>query len=113
MSALPREPATRHEIPALERIPYTAHVSPTIIKTHFGDYVQVMRLGGAAFECAEDDELNTWHERLNVLWRNIASPQIALWTHIVRRRAVTSVSPDARDFAGALEHHYRARLARQ
>ena len=52
----------------------------------FGDYVQVFRLGGASFECADDEELNTWHERLNVLWRNIASPQVALWTHVIRRR---------------------------
>ncbi len=25
-------------------------------------------------------------QRLNVLWRNIASPQVALWTHVIRRR---------------------------
>ena len=72
----------------VERIPYTAHVSATVVKTLFGDYVQVMRLGGASFECADDEQLNTWHERLNVLWRNIASPQVSLWTHIIRRREV-------------------------
>ena len=59
------------------------------MKTRFGDYVQVFRLRGASFECADDETLNTWHERLNVLWRNIASPQVALWTHVIRRREVT------------------------
>ena len=42
---------------------------------------------GASFESADDEELNNWHERLNVLWRNIASPNVALWTHVIRRRA--------------------------
>jgi type IV secretory pathway VirB4 component len=40
----------------------------------------------SAAESADDEQLNTWHERLNILWRNIASPNVALWTHIVRRR---------------------------
>jgi len=110
---VPRAKAVRREISTHERIPYVAHVSPTIIKTVFGDYVQVMRLSGASFECADDDELNTWHERLNVLWRNIASPQVALWTHIIRRREVTAVPRDFSEFAGALDHKYRERLAGQ
>ena len=32
-------------------------------------------------------QLNTWHERLNVLWRNLASPDVALWTHLIRAPA--------------------------
>ena len=108
-----RAKAARRETSARERIPYTAHVSPTIVKTVFGDYVQVMRLSGGSFECADDETLNTWHERLNVLWRNIASPQVALWAHVIRRREVTAVGADTREFAGALEHKYRSRLAGQ
>jgi type IV secretion system protein VirB4 len=110
-ASVPGAAAARREISTAARIPYTAHVSPTIIKTGFGDYVQVMRLGGASFECADDAELNTWHERLNVLWRNCASPQVALWTHVIRRRERTAASCDSRDFAGALAAKYRERLA--
>ena len=80
MSALRREPV------AAARIPCTAHVAPNVVKTSFGDYLQVLRLGGASFESADEDSVNTWHELLNVLWRNIASPNVALWTHVVRRR---------------------------
>ena len=71
---------------AAERIPYTAQVSETVVRTVHGDYVQVFQLAGASFESADDETLNGWHERLNVLWRNMASPQVALWTHVVRRR---------------------------
>ena len=113
MSALPREAAVRRETSTVARIPYAAHVSPHIVKTVSGDYVQVFRLGGASFECADDDTLNTWHERLNVLWRNVASPQVAVWAHVIRRREVTAVAEEGRGFSGALERKYRSRLAHQ
>ncbi len=63
---------------------------PSLPPRH-GDYVQVFRLSGASFESADDEQLNTWHERLNVLWRNIASPHVALWSHVIRRREPASV----------------------
>ena len=66
------------------RTPLTSR--PASCRRSFGDYVQAFRLGGASFESADDEELNNWHERLNVLWRNIAGPNVALWTHVIRRR---------------------------
>jgi type IV secretion system protein VirB4 len=113
MNGLPHQAALRRETSTVARIPYAAHVSPYIVKTGWGDYVQVFRLGGASFECADDEQLNTWHERLNVLWRNVASPQVALWTHIIRRREVTAVAEGSTGFSGALEQKYRFRLAQQ
>jgi len=101
----------RREATPAERIPYLAHVSPQVISTRFGDYVQVFRLGGASFECADDDTLNSWHERLNVLWRNCGSPQVAIWSHVIRRREVTSITSDEEGFAAGLEHKYRKKLA--
>ena len=95
MNAIPKEATVRRETSTVERIPYVAHVSPHIVKTVSGDYVQVIRLGGASFECADDETLNNWHERLNVTWRNIASPNVALWAHLIRRRDVPQV-PQAR-----------------
>jgi type IV secretion system protein VirB4 len=63
--------------------------------------------------------LNNWHERLNVLWRNIGSPNVALWTQVIRRRAGIAASREeiagrrAADgwFAAALLAKYRRRLA--
>ena len=104
----------RRETSTVERIPYAAHVSPQLVKTVFGDYVQVIRLAAASFECADDETLNTWHERLNVLWRNIASPQVALWAHVIRRRERTVArGRGPKGFAGALEHKYRSKLSHQ
>ncbi len=96
------------------------HVTPCVVRTAFGDYLQAFRLGGASFESADDAQLNNWHERLNVLWRNIASPNVALWTHVIRRRAEVSVpehapAPQSRAAAAlpAAARALRTRLARE
>jgi type IV secretion system protein VirB4 len=101
----------RHELAADRYIPYTAHVAPEVVKTAFGDYLQVFRMGGASFESAEIDQLNVWHEKLNVLWRNVAAPGIALWSHVIRRRETLRAATDSGDgFAAALHEKYRRRL---
>lgn len=92
------------------------------MKTSFGDYLQAFRMGGASFESADDDQINAWHQRLNVLWRNIASPQLALWAHVIRRRAsevlhagdvpgAAGAMSAAPEFAEALNRRYRQYLA--
>ena len=91
---------------AAEHIPYTAHVAPEVVKTRAGDYLQVLRLGGASFESADDEQLNTWHERLNVLWRNIASPGL-------RSGRILSAACAPRQHAPDLRRRLRRCAARQ
>ena len=107
-----RAAAMRHELTVARHIPYTAHVAPEIVRTAFGDYLQVFRLGGASFESADVEQLNVWHEKLNVLWRNVAAPGVALWSHIIRRRETPRPSEARSDgFASTLYEKYRRRLA--
>lgn len=109
-----RSGALRRELPASTRLPYRAQVTPHILRTEAGDYVQCLKLGGASFESADDAVLNNWHERLNVLWRNIASPNTALWAHVVRRRVTPESSPDRNEgFAEQLAAKYQALLGRE
>ena len=96
MLTLKRASALRRELTAARHIPYRAHVSEHVVRTGCGDYLQVFRLGGASFESADDDLLNTLSERLNILWRNIASPNVALWAQVIRRRERCSL-PDVRE----------------
>lgn len=104
--------ASRRELHAALRVQFLAQVTPHIVKTKNGDYVQVFRLSGASFESADDIELNNWHERLNVTWRNIASPNVALWIHVVRRRErVLGQALIQGGFAEGLLRKYRTRLA--
>ena len=102
----------RRELIAARHVPYTALVAPAVVRTLAGDYVQTIRLGGRAFESADDAAVNAWHERLNALWRNVASPHLALWVHVVRRRERGYPQGEfPPGFARELNARYRARLA--
>jgi type IV secretion system protein VirB4 len=114
VALLIRNSPLRRESELAERIPYAAHVAEHVVRTISGDYVQIFRLGGLGFECADDIELNSCHERLNILWRSLASAQVALWTHLVRRRNLAlPPAAAASGFAQSLESKYRGRLMRE
>ena len=114
MSTVARAAAARRELPVARHIPYTAQVSEHVVLTEAGDYVQTFLVSGASFESADDEDLNNWHERLNVTWRNIASPNIALWIHTIRRReSLPAEAATERGFAGGLAQKYRARLGHE
>lgn len=66
-------------------IPYTSHVTRNIVKLESGDYIVTVRMQGAAHESADATDINAWHNQLNNFMRNIASPDVALWSHVVRR----------------------------
>src|SRR5260221_7472189 len=107
-----RAAALRQELPAALRIPYRAHVSRYIVRTEAGDYAQVFRLAGASFERADDEVLNNWHERVNVLWRNIATANTALWVHVIRRRETPRAAPaENLGFEEVLAAKFRERLS--
>ncbi|HEX4378106.1 MAG TPA: VirB4 family type IV secretion/conjugal transfer ATPase, partial [Steroidobacteraceae bacterium] len=114
MGAFGRSTAMRRERAVADSIPFSAQVNANIVCTTSGDFVQVFRLDGASFECTDDAALNLLHERLNVLWRNLASPHLAVWTHVVRRRDA-GAPPDAASngFADTLHRRYVERLRRQ
>ncbi|WP_077929412.1 VirB4 family type IV secretion/conjugal transfer ATPase [Wohlfahrtiimonas populi] len=67
-------------------IPYSAHVSPTVITTIDNDYLQVWKLAGISFETADDELLDVRKEQLNTILRSLGSENFAIWTHNVRRR---------------------------
>jgi type IV secretion system protein VirB4 len=107
-----RNSLLRRELWATRQIPYTAHLSEHVVRTKWGDFLQVFRIGGASFESADDAQLNNWHERLAIAWRNLASPNVAVWTHVIRRRERGYPAGEfSVDFAADLNAHYRERLS--
>ncbi|MDR2031363.1 MAG: VirB4 family type IV secretion system protein [Azoarcus sp.] len=77
--------ALKNEENTASFIPYSSHVTRNVVKLTNGDYVLAIRLQGAAHESADVKDINSWHDQLNHFMRNIASPHVAIWTHIVRR----------------------------
>lgn len=92
-------------------IPYSNHITKSIIKTREGDYVTTIRLQGAAHESADILDLNTWQEQINGFLRNISSPQVALWSHVVRRKFDHYPAGEFKvKFADELNEKYKASI---
>ena len=77
--------AFKNEEPTAAFIPYSSHVTKNAVKLANGDYIQTIRMQGAAHESADVQDINSWHDQLNGFMRNIASPKVAVWSHVVRR----------------------------
>ena len=94
-----------------EFIPYQTHVDEHTLKTRSGDYLQIIKLQGVAHESADPEQVLLWKEQLNLLLRNIASPELCLWTHVIRREQ--KVFPDGEfscAFDKALNDKYAAKV---
>lgn len=113
-SSKKRSRAARRETPAAKNIPYQGHLTPSIIDTVTGEFLCVLRLAGASFECADDDVISNRHNRLNRIVMSLADPRIAIWQHIVRREE--NHYPDG-DFppgyARELNERYKARISNE
>jgi type IV secretion system protein VirB4 len=103
---------SRREAHVSNYIPYTAHVDEHVVRTASGDYLQSFRVGGVSFEAADNVDINVRHARLNVLLRTIASPHVAIWTHVIRRHvAVVPAKCSAGGFAQSLHEKYAERVS--
>jgi type IV secretion system protein VirB4 len=102
----------KSEEPIAGFVPYSSHPAKHVVKLHSGDYVATLCLQGAAHESADVADINMWHEQLHGLLRNMASPHVAIWSHVVRR--TFGEYPDGDfppGFAKDLNDKYRTALA--
>ena len=106
-----RQRAVRRETAAAKNIPYQGHLTPSIVDTCSGDCVCVLRLAGAAFECADNAVINNRHERLNRIVMSLADPRVTVWQHIVRREDNQYPAGDfPPGYARELDERYRAQV---
>lgn len=93
-------------------IPFKVQVNENTVKTIGGDYLQVIKLEGVPHESADPDDIETWKEQLNILLRNIASPNVCIWTNTIRREENTYPSGDFSGlFEKKLNNKYKSHLA--
>lgn len=102
----------RSELEASSFIPYSSHVTENTVKLVSGDFMQIIKLQGAAHESADVEDINNWHQQLNGMMRNIASANVALWTHVVRREYNAYPQGDfPPGFCHDFNEKYRAQMA--
>ncbi|EJT4224709.1 VirB4 family type IV secretion/conjugal transfer ATPase [Vibrio alginolyticus] len=102
------------ENPVADFIPYHAQVNENTVKTQGGDYLQIIKLDGVAHESADPSDVEVWKEQLNILLRNISSPQVCLWTNTVRRES--TVYPNGNfsgEFDSSLNEKYRKHVTQK
>ena len=66
-------------------VPYSHHVTPTIIATRNWEYLSVWRIDGRTFQGYSDEEHCRWVEELNNVFRSFPTG-FGIWSHLVRRR---------------------------
>lgn len=67
-------------------IPYSSHVSPTMIVTKNGDYLCIWKVAGISHESADLGTIQLRADQLNTLLRSISSEHVSVWTHNIRRQ---------------------------
>lgn len=74
-----------HE-PAVQRyVPFSHHVTETVIATRNWEYLSVWKVDGRTFQGYSEAEHTQWVEELNNVLRGLP-PGFGLWSHFVRRR---------------------------
>jgi type IV secretion system protein VirB4 len=103
----------RREAPAARAISLVAQVDPHTLQTSAGDYLQTFELEGVAHETASVQEIGAWHTSLCGFIRNIASPNVALWSYLVREPLAGYPAGDfAPGYAADLNRRYRQHVER-
>ena len=100
------------EVPLAGYIPYSTHVTDHVIKTREGDYLQVWKIAGIAFEAADPADILARHDGFNQFVRGLAGGHVALWSHRLRRRVSDRFSTEYRNrFCEELATRYYASFA--
>lgn len=92
-----------------EMVPLAAHVTPTICKTRQGALATAFALEGTPFEGKTPDQHSAYKDALNVWLRNIAHPNLGIWSVLLRRRFVPELERRfTNPFAQRLHDRYLA-----
>ncbi|WP_336277035.1 VirB4 family type IV secretion/conjugal transfer ATPase [Bartonella sp. CB178] len=95
-------------------IPYVRYVNRHVIALSSRCLMTVISVEGVNFDTADIDQLNSLHDQLNILLKNIADERVALYSHIIRRReTVYPESQFSSSFARALNEKYKKRMVSQ
>ena len=87
MSAVPKGPNTKAERSVASCLPYSQQIDDHTVITYEGDLTQTISVQGVSFETLGHKELDNLNQQWFSAINNVArSPNVALWTHLERRR---------------------------
>lgn len=116
-TAAAKEPQSKKEKPVSHFVPYKGHWDQNTILTKNNGLLQVIKVGGFSFETADDDDLDIRKNVRNSLYKNMASGNMTLYFHTIRRKKPVmergvdySIDPTvktAKDFITYLENEWQ------
>jgi type IV secretion system protein VirB4 len=96
------------ETPVSDFIPYSHHVTDTILATKNAEYLSVWKIGGRSHQSASEADVFNWTRELNNTLRGVASANLSLWTHVLRRKVYEYPDTEfANPFCQQLDRKYR------
>ncbi len=120
-AAAANDSKAKKEKPVSSFIPYKCHWDKNTIITKSNGLLQVIKIGGFSFETADDIDLDIRKNIRNSMFKNMASGNITLYFHTIRRKKAVlqfgdnfDVDPTnitAKDFISYLETEWRAKNA--
>ena len=85
-TAAAKERYSKKEKLVSDLIPYKGHWDKNTILTKTNGLLQVVKVGGFSFETADDDDLDIRKAIRNSLLKNMASGNVTLYFHTIRRK---------------------------
>lgn len=101
----------RKEPSAIKYLPYSYHVTDSIVSTIANEYMISFRVRGRSHECASEYELINWRRDLNQVIKTVGTEHVKFWTHLHHHQ--TDRYPESRfntTFARELDRKYRKRF---
>lgn len=102
----------RGEKSATDYLPYSHHITDSIISTKAGEYLAIFKISGRAHQCAEQEDVFLWTRDLNMALRGVLTDKFSLWSHIHRRQVFEyPISHFDNIFAAQLNARYEQSFA--
>ncbi len=110
------------EYPTSYFIPYLCHYNSNTILTKKKELMRIIKVGGFSFETADDEDVDTKKDMLNLLLKGFQTGGFLLYFHTIRRKAdivtnqVLPIDPNIKipkSFADYVEQEWRKKYARK
>lgn len=101
------------ESPIADYIPFSQHLTESVISTKNGALLSVWKIGGRAHQSRSFSEVVQWTEELNNVLKGLGgTANVSFWSHVVRERVSTYPDSEFENvFCDQLDRKYRARVA--
>jgi type IV secretion system protein VirB4 len=111
MRRLQADAGYRKEPSAVKFLPYSYHVTDSIVSTVSNEYLMTFRIRGRSHECASDAEHINWRRDLNQLLKTVGNEHVRFWTHLHHHRTDRYPETDFNAiFPRELDRKYRERF---